>query len=253
MNQQRSRTAIAAIAVAIAVVAFSATAAAGANRSLGVDVSRFDGTINWNRVPVSGVKFAFVEASRGSGSDCAVKPRRCGADPSYRLNYSGARANGIRVGAYHRAFVDGETRAELNRDARAEARLFTRQVGRLRGGDLLPVLDVETPFGGAGPDDLCNWIRIWLKRVRERLGEKPIIYTNVSSWQATGNTTRFARAGHPLWVANWGVLSPMVPARDWAGRGWSVWQFTNNADVKGIPGLPDADRLGVRLGKISVR
>ena len=59
------------------------------------------------------------------------------------------------------------------------------------------------------------------------LGAQPVIYTNHSSWQATGNTLRSARDGHLLWVANWGVSEPLVPAGNWDGRGWEVWQFTS--------------------------
>ena len=110
--------------------------------------------------------------------------------------------------------------------------MFVDQVGELRDGDLLPALDVETPFGGLSKKGLRRWIRTWLDRVRRKLGgPKPILYTNASSWQATGDTRRFARAGHPLWVANFGVDSPAVPAGNWDGKGWSVWQFTSSGRV----------------------
>ena len=46
----------------------------------GIDVSRFDGEIRWDRVAGAGIEFAFVQASRGAGDDCPVKPRRCGRD-----------------------------------------------------------------------------------------------------------------------------------------------------------------------------
>ena len=220
---------------------------------LGVDVSRLEDRIDWERVADAGIEFAFVQASRGSGADCAVRPRRCGADPRYLYNYRSAKAAGLRVGAYHRAFVGGGTLRAARRDARLEAGLFVRQVGRLRGGDLLPALDVETPFAGLDPRRLRAWIRAWLERVRIRLGARPLIYTNVHSWRFTGDVRTFARAGHRLWVANWGVRHPAVPAGNWAGRGWSVWQFTNDGRVAGIPGRPDMNRLGVPFRAISVR
>jgi lysozyme len=220
--------------------------------ALGIDVSRFNRQINWQDVADSGVKFAFVEASRGSGGDCTVKPRRCGADPYYALNYQEARAAGIRVGAYHRAFTNGGSRRDASEDAVTEADLFVAQVGRLHHGDLLPALDVETPFDGLDAERLRSWVRVWLRRVRRKLGAKPIVYTNAPAWRATGDTARFARAGHRLWVANWNVSEPSVPADHWDGQGWSIWQFTNSGRVRGIQRRVDEDRLGVGFGKVSV-
>jgi lysozyme len=241
-----------AIAVCVAVAAL-APATATAQRKRGIDVSRFQGEINWKRVGTTNVEFAWVQASRGDGSDCAVVPDRCGADEFYAANYEGATAAGIRVGAYHRVFAGGGGKRATRRDARREAKVFIDQVGSLRKGDLLPALDVETPFGGLGAKRLRQWIRVWLERVNRKLGAKPIIYTNHSSWQATGDTRRFARKGHPLWVANFGVKSPAVPAANWDGQGWSVWQYTSSGRAKGIRGAVDRNRMRVGWRKVSVR
>jgi GH25 family lysozyme M1 (1,4-beta-N-acetylmuramidase) len=253
MKLRRVRRGFAAVALGIALVALCPDAAPAGKRFLGIDISRFDGAINWTRVADSRVKFAFIEASRGSGADCAVKPKRCGADPFYDLNYWSARAAGIRVGAYHRAFPTGNGWRELKSDARAEARIFAEQVDELFKDDLLPALDFESPFGGLDARQLRSWVHIWLERVRKELGQKPIVYTNVTSWRATGDTTELARAGTPLWVANWGVDSPAVPADDWDGRGWSIWQFTNSGSVRGIKGRVDEDWLRGGFGRVSAR
>src|SRR3954447_1618550 len=92
------------IPLAISAAALSARSSSGAGRRarLGVDVSRLEGAIAWRKVAGSDIGFAIVEASRGSGGDCTVKPKRCGADPYYADNYAHARAAGIRVGSYHR-------------------------------------------------------------------------------------------------------------------------------------------------------
>jgi lysozyme len=199
------------------------------------------------------VEFAFVQASRGSGGDCSVKPKRCGADRFYERNYGGARAQGIRVGAYHRAFVGGDGRAEVRLDAEAEAELFVTQVGQFSRADLVPVLDVEPPFAGLDPRELRLWIRAWVGRVREELGAKAMIYTSATSWRATGDTQRFARRGHRLWIAHWGVREPAVPAANWDGQGWSVWQYTNEGRVNGIDERVDLNRLGVGFRKLAAR
>ena len=241
-----------ALALALALVAAAADPARS-DREAGIDVSRFERHIEWAKVAASGVDFAFVQASRGRGGDCTVKAWTCGPDRFYRFNYRRARQEGIRVGPYHRAFAGGVGVAGARRDARAEAIVFIRRVGRLEPGDLRPALDFETPFGGLGPRALRAWVGAWCARVERALGARPIIYTNVSSWRLTGDAGRLARAGHPLWVAHWGVASPSLPARGWDGRGWSVWQHTNAGRVPGIRGRTGLNRLGAPYREISVR
>jgi GH25 family lysozyme M1 (1,4-beta-N-acetylmuramidase) len=241
-----------AIAIAIAMAMLGPGPAAGAERIPGIDVSRFNEVIDWEAVAEGPIEFVFVQASRGSGDDCSVKPRRCGADAFYDTNYAEATAAGIRVGAYHRAFTNGDGRRGVRADARAEARLFIGEVGSLRAGDLLPALDVETPFDGLTRRDLRLWVATWLERVERGLGAKPIVYTNGTSWAQTGDTLRFARRGHPLWVANWDVRVPLVPATNWAGAGWSIWQYTSSGSVPGIEGRVDRNWLRGGFEALSV-
>ena len=216
----------------------------------GIDVSRFQGGIDWAEVGTTKVKFAFVQASRGSGTDCLVAEDDCGPDPLYAFNHEGAEGERIKVGAYHRAFASGATRKQARRDARVEARVFSRAVGKLDRRDLVPVRDLESPFVRLNKQRLVYWIRTWLDKVEEKLGAKPMIYTNVSSWSATGDTTRFARQGYPLWVANFDVETPLVPAANWNGLGWSVWQFTSTGRVRGIAGHVDKNKLAVPLSAL---
>jgi GH25 family lysozyme M1 (1,4-beta-N-acetylmuramidase) len=246
------RTVLIATLCVVALLAGAGPAQAG-TKAIGVDVSRFQGSIDWPTVADSGIRFAFVQASRGSGADCTVKPGQCGPDPYFAANRLAAESAGIRVGAYHRAFASGGTAGAARVDALAEANIFITEVGSLQSGELIPVLDAESPFTGMTSASLRTWIRVFVKRVTKKLGRKPMIYTNASSWSATGNTTEFARARYPLWVAEWGVSRPTVPANNWARRGYSVWQYTSSGSVPGISGRVDMDRLGKKLGKIIVR
>lgn len=252
MSSRLARTILLPAALSGVLLAAAAGPAAGASKPIGIDVSRFQGTIDWNQVAGSGIRFAFIQASRGSGFDCAVKPDQCGADPYFLANRTNAAAAGLRIGFYHRAFATGGTLAAARTDAVAEADVFLGQVVSLQSGNLVPVLDVETPFTGLDANRLRSWVRVWVKRVARRLGRKPMIYTNASSWSATGNTTEFAKAKYPLWVAEWGVSRPSVPANNWAGRGWSVWQYTSSGTVSGISGRVDMNRLRVGLRKLTV-
>jgi GH25 family lysozyme M1 (1,4-beta-N-acetylmuramidase) len=245
------RVLLALLLLALGLVWGAAPAQAG-TKAAGIDVSRFQGSIDWPTVAGSGVGFAFIQGSRGSGADCTVKPAQCGADPYFAANRLAAESAGIRVGAYHRAFASGATAADARADALAEANIFIAQVGTLQHGELIPVLDAESPFTGMTSTSLRTWIRVFVKRVTKKLGRKPMIYTNASSWSATGNTAEFAKARYPLWIAEWGVTRPTVPANNWGRRGYSVWQYTSSGSVAGISGNVDMDRLGKRLGKITV-
>jgi GH25 family lysozyme M1 (1,4-beta-N-acetylmuramidase) len=253
-TRRRNWIAIALVTLCVAAIGIFPAAASAGTSAMGIDVSRFQGPIDWPTVATTGgIRFAFVQASRGSGADCTVKPGQCGADPFFATNRVAAEANGIRVGAYHRAFAAGGTIADARADSIAEANVFLTAVGSLQSGELVPVLDVETPFSGMTATTLRTWIRVWVKKVTKRLGRKPMIYTNASSWGATGNTLEFAKAKYPLWVAEWGVSHPAVPASNWAGRGYSVWQYSSSGTVAGISGKVDQDRLGKGLAKITVR
>ena len=251
-TRARKSTTCALLALCLAAAGLVPATASAGTKAMGIDVSRFQGPIDWPTVATAGIRFAFVQASRGSGADCTVKPAQCGADPMFATNRVAAESNGIRVGPYHRAFAAGGTAETARADALAEADVFLSNVGSLQSGELVPVLDVETPFSGMTATSLRTWVRVWLKKVTKRLGRKPMIYTNASSWGATGNTREFAKAKYPLWVAEWGVSRPSVPASNWAGRGYSVWQYSSSGTVAGISGKVDQDRLGKGLGTITI-
>lgn len=243
----------AALAAAALWASSVAPATAAPARMPGIDVSRFQGEIVWPSVAADGVRFAFVQASRGVGTDCSVVPRECGPDLFYESNYREAKGAGIRVGPYHRAFVGGDGGVAVRVDARTEALVFTDSVGDLQPGDLRPALDMETPFSDLNAAELRIWTRTWLKTVRRELGVKPIIYTNQTSWNALGNPTSFARKGYPLWVANWEVRAPQVPALNWAGRSWRIWQHSSSGEVRGIDGRVDLNWLRSGWHGVSVR
>lgn len=238
-----------------ALLAVSAPAADAAKPKpiKGIDVSRFQGKIHWNQVGKTKVRFAYVAASRGYGKDCTVVPEECGRDQWFDRNYRKAKEAGLRVGAYHRAFAAGPGKESAKADARREANRFVNVVGKVRRNDLRPVLDVEYPFKRLDEASLRVWIRTWLNRVEKKLGVKPLIYTNASSWAATGDTTWFATNGYPLWVANFDVPKPLVPAMNWAGKGWTIWQYTSTGRVRGIDGHVDRNRLKKGFGKLNPR
>jgi GH25 family lysozyme M1 (1,4-beta-N-acetylmuramidase) len=190
----------------------------------GIDVSHWQGTINWSKVAGSGKQFAFIKATEGYGY----------VDPNYASNIAGARAAGVVAGAYHYA------RPDLGNAPKDEADWFLDHTN-FASGDLLPVLDLEVS-GTLSVTQLQQWVSDWLNEVHNVTGRWAIIYTSPSFWQTSmGDTDQFA-ANDPLWIANWRVSSPSVPAGNWAGNGWSFWQYSDSGHVQGISGSVDLDR-----------
>ena len=70
-----------------------------------------------------------------------------------------------------------------------------------------------------------------------------MVYTSPNGWKdRMADTTAIADAGYTvLWVAHWGVAAPTLPANDWQGNGWTIWQYSNCGDVPGIDGCVDLD------------
>jgi GH25 family lysozyme M1 (1,4-beta-N-acetylmuramidase) len=193
----------------------------------GLDVSQWQGSVDWVKVAASGKHFAMIRASAGSLT----------SDTRYAANRAGASAAGLKVAAYHFANPDSKPG-----DAATEADFFL-SLATPTHGEMLPVLDLEVS-NGLSTADMQTWAMTWLERVRARLGVQAMIYTNPNFWKTTmGDDTAFANAGYTvLWVANWGVKSPTVPAADWAGQGWTFWQYSSCGHVSGIGGCVDLDR-----------
>ncbi len=193
----------------------------------GIDVSHWQGQIGWNDVAADGVSFAITKATEG----------RIYHDDQYARNKERAEANGVAFTAYH--FASPDKTAD---DAILEADNFV-DTANLGPGNLRPVLDLEK-YGGLGTRKLRKWVKAWLARVEARLGVKPIIYTSPSFWHdRMGNSRWFADHGYALWIAHWHVATPRVPAKNWGGQGWAIWQYDNCGSVEGIDGCVDLDRL----------
>ena len=192
----------------------------------GIDVSKWQGVINWPMVAAAGKQFTIAKATEGVGYE----------DGTYDANKAGATAAGLAFGAYHFA------RPDLNPDGASEADWFVDTAG-YQPGMIIPTLDLER-HGTLTDAQLIAWVKAWLGRVYERLGVRPMIYASPSFWTTyMGNTRWFADNGYAiLWVAHWGVTSPSVPATNWGGRSWTFWQYTSNGTVPGISGDVDLDR-----------
>lgn len=231
---------LALLAATVASLAVGATATA---RPTGIDVSNHQGKIKWAAVP-DRIEFAFLKASESTDF----------VDAWYDRNRKLAKRQRIAVGAYHFARPDGKHRKAARRDARREARFFYK-IASPRRWELLPVLDLEVT-GGLPPRRLIPWARTFVKKLDRLVGAKPMIYTSPYFWENEMNDTRwFARNGYKaLWIAHWETKRPDVPANNWAGEGWTFWQFTDCGSVRGIEGCVDMNRYnGQRFGPVRIR
>ena len=158
------------------------------------------------------VSFVFIKATEGVSM----------VDKDFKRNWQDAGRSGLRRGAYHffRSSKDGE----------AQAKLFIKTVCDLRFKDLPPVLDIETIHRGGSMKKLNEEALKWLETIEGHYGKKPIVYTGSSfarDWLSKRITDNY-----PVWIAHYEKDRPDFD-------GWTFWQFTDKAVVKGVPGPVD--------------
>ena len=186
----------------------------------GIDVSKWQGTIDWAKVRQAGVEFAFIRISDGTGY----------LDAKFPGNWAGARNQGILRGVYQ-FFRSDE-------DAIAQAEILLDAVATHGDGELPPVIDVETT-DDQSPATIAAQVGAWIAHVEGVLGVKPIIYTGSYFWNGSVATDDFA--DYPLWIAHWtGAACPNLPTV-WAD--WAVWQHSATGSVSGISGDVDLNRF----------
>jgi GH25 family lysozyme M1 (1,4-beta-N-acetylmuramidase) len=218
----------------VLLLALGLAAPARAALAPGIDVSHWQGRIDWLGVVAQGHTFVFAKATEGITS----------VDATYPINRTGAGATGLRVGAYHFARPGGSGDAGILANAVAQADNFVG-FAQPEAGDLPPVLDLEAT-GKLAPKALAAWTQAWLDQVEARTGVKPVIYGSPNFWTTRlANSSAFAAAGYPLWVAHWTKSSsPLVPAANWGGRGWTFWQWSDCLSIPGVSSkCTDGDRF----------
>lgn len=187
------------------------------NTTKGIDVSHYQGTVDWVKVKAAGIAFAYAKATDGNTY----------TDPQFHTNWQGMQAAGILSGAYH--FY------ETNDDPVTQANNFINTVASLTANDLAPVVDIEIFKGNYGSNSVAANLQIWLDTVEKALGRTPMIYTGPSFWNQTINSD-FSK--YPLWVAEYGVTTPKIP---FGWTTWNFWQYSQSGSVDGVTGSVDLD------------
>lgn len=179
----------------------------------GIDVSRWQGNIDWKKVKADGIGFVFIKATEGVGY----------TDPNFAKNVQGAYNVGLDIGAYHFA------RFTSKQDAINEAKYF---VSVITGKPLnLPhVLDIETNDAGLSYGELTEAVQAFLNYVRENTKHPVMIYTYKSF------LNKFKKPSDvPFWYARYGVEKPDIEC--------DYWQYTDKGKVNGINGYVDLNLL----------
>ena len=179
----------------------------------GIDVSRYQGTIDWTKVAEQNVDFVFIKATEG----------KTFRDSQFFCNWDALKQVGIRRGAYH--FFRPKTSPE------EQAEQFIFMVDHEQG-DLPPVLDVEL-LDGVPPEQVVTSLKIWLDIVESSFRIKPILYTNMNFYNDH-------LAGHfeeyPLWIARYNrFFTPSLSGKNQ----WDFWQYGNKGKIAGIDGDVD--------------
>lgn len=178
----------------------------------GVDVSHYQGEIDWARLREQGIDFAYIKATEGSSL----------TDDCFAANWQGAEEAGIHAGAYHFFSFDSEPETQ--------AELYIETVGDLTGR-LIPVVDVEyygnTREHPPKKEELVRDLERFLQLLEEEYQVKPVIYTTQLFYEryVKGSFTEY-----PLWIRS--VYIPPLGL----GRSWQFWQYTDRAVLEGYTG-----------------
>lgn len=187
----------------------------------GIDISHYQGDVNWNRLEQTRqgqfpINFIFMKATEGGDY----------ADDKFVANFDSAKVHGFIRGAYH--FYNPQT------DANKQADFFINTV-KLEPGDLPPVLDIEKK--GRNVEKLQQGLKIWLQKVEEHYGVKPIIYASYKFKTRYLNDSIFD--AYPYWIAHYYVDSVRYQGD------WKFWQHT---DVGTLPGIEEKVDLNIFNG-----
>lgn len=194
----------------------------------GVDVSSYQGVIDWQVLAGQDVDFAYVKATEGSGF----------VDATFETNLRGAQEAGVLVGAYH--FFSFES------PGRSQAENIIATVPAQAG--LLPVaVDVEHygEFFGDPPDPetVRAELRVLVATLREHYGVEPVIYATQAAYSryVAGDLT-----ASPLWIR-----AVYLPPRVSDGREWTFWQYSHRDRLDGYDGEESFIDMNVFRGDLA--
>ena len=199
---------IASFAMAVAMtLSVSVTAKAA---TAGIDVSKYQGAINWSAVAASGISFAFIKA--GSTNK--------GMDPYFVSNVQGAQAAGVRTGVYIYSY------ATTPEQAAAEAELLLQWIEPYNIN--FPVaIDIEDNVQKGLDAGTCTAIANTFCSIVSQAGYTPIVYTYTNFYKSHFTSG----LAYDKWIAQYADHNDTP--------GWAIWQYSSSGSVPGIAGRVD--------------
>ena len=184
----------------------------------GVDVSRWQGEIDWEKLRRYGANFAYIKATDGGDH----------LDPMFHENWREAKRAGLRRGAYHFFY--------WCRTASSQAEWFIRNVPREKGA-LPPVIDVEWNHESSCKvrpprSDVLDKMRVFMDRLERHYGQRPIIYTAPDFYE---DNLKGAFPNHPFWLRSVAAH----PSEVYPGRDWLFWQYSGTGLSSAVKGNID--------------
>lgn len=189
----------------------------------GVDVSHYQGEIDWDVLAAQDIQFAYIKATEGSSH----------VDDRFQENYREAKQTGLRVGAYHFFSFDSP--------GTSQAENFIETVEKF-DGMLPPVVDVEF-YGNKEanppvPEEVVTQLQVYLNTVEEAYGLQPVIYATYESWELY---IQGQFNDYPLWIRD-------IWSKPDTNANWTLWQYTNRGRLKGFSGEETYVDLNVFVG-----
>lgn len=183
----------------------------------GIDVSSYQGSVNWQAVKESGVGFCYVKFSEGTSSSYATAPAQ----------FNGATAAGLVTGGYHFA--------RPNYSPQANAAAFAEQVTALNAvaGHLPPCLDLEV-----GTGNLAGWASAFVAELRHLTGCRRVMIYSSLSFFTTQITEAWCDDDVLLWLARFNNAPGQV---GYSSPRLVMHQYSDAGSVPGVAGHVDLD------------
>lgn len=186
----------------------------------GIDVSVYQGDIDFEQVKNSGIEVVYIRAGYGFSV----------TDPKFEENYTNATKAGLKCGAYY--FVTARNTEQAYLQATRFAELISGKTFAAR-----PAMDFEE-FGSLGKNGINIVGLAFMQKLRELTGIVPILYTDAYN---ASETWDWNFAQFPLRVADYSAEEPYVTSNIW--QSYAGFQYSDRGEIPGIYGNVDLDRF----------
>jgi lysozyme len=199
------------------------------NRTLGIDISKWQGNIDWDLVTKDPQNVKFAICRTGDGSII---------DKTFEKNITEAYKKELIVGSYH-FFRFRNNIKDVLTQAEATCDMLLKAVGNpLPPGILPPTLDVEEGGQNLSEEERTDQLLSCLEKMKELTNLTPILYTFPSYWNSLFKKTGNQFTQYFPWIAH--VNSKIEnPTKINGFSDWLIWQFSHTGKIQGIKGNVD--------------